>query len=80
MYRGVGTGPAGIAIARPMFPEPTIKKILYLYLQSSKLIKNYITAACLYHFNKGIALLRILSKEQDTNLLRATTSLQIRHL
>ena len=30
--RGVGTGPAGPATAGPMFPEPTIKKILYLYL------------------------------------------------
>ena len=37
----------------PMFPEPTIKNIIPLFK-----IKNfYIRAACLYHFNKGIALL-----------------------
>ena len=30
--RGVGTGPAGPATARPKFIEPTIKNILYLYL------------------------------------------------
>ena len=31
--RGVGTGPAGPAIAGPKFPEPTIKNnLLYLYL------------------------------------------------
>ena len=53
--RGVGTGPAGPATARPMFPEPTIKNILLFVF---KQIKNfYVTAACLYHFDKGIELL-----------------------
>ena len=54
--RGVGTGPAGPATAGPMFPEPTIKNIIPLFV--IKQIKNFcITAACFYHFNKGIALL-----------------------
>ena len=54
--RGVGTGPAGPATAGPMFSEPTIKNIIPLFV--IKQIKNfYITDACLYHFNKGIALL-----------------------
>ena len=52
-HRGVGAGPA---TAGPMFPEPTIKNIIPLFV--IKQIKNFhITAACLYHFNKGIALL-----------------------
>ena len=55
-FRGVGTGPAGPATAGPMFPEPTIKNIIPLFV--IKQIKNfYIIAAYLYHFNKGIALL-----------------------
>ena len=54
--RGVGTGPAGPATAGPMFPEPTIKNVIPLFV--FKQIKNfYITAACLYYFDKGIALL-----------------------
>ena len=54
--RGVGTGPAGPATAGPMFLEPTIKNIIPSFV--IKQIKNfYITAACLYYFNKGIALL-----------------------
>ena len=48
-HRGVGTGPAGPATAGPMFPEPTIKNIIPLFV--IKQIKNcYITAAYLYHF------------------------------
>ena len=51
--RGVGTGPV---TAGPMFPEPTIKNIIPLFI--IKQIKNfYFTAAYLYHFTKGIALL-----------------------
>ena len=30
--RGVGTGPAGPATARPMFPESTIKNIIPLFV------------------------------------------------
>ena len=68
LSRGVGTGPAGPATAGPMFPEPTIKNIIPLFV--IKQIKNfYITAAYLYHFNKGCTI--ILLKEQDTNLLQA---------
>ena len=38
-----------------MFPEPTIKNIIPLFVIRE--IKNfYTTAACLYHFKKGIAL------------------------
>ena len=76
-HRGVGTGPAGPATAGPMFPEPTITNILPLFV--IKQIKSfYITAAYLYHFNKGCTI--ILLKEQDTNLLQATTLLQIKRL
>ena len=32
--RGVGTGPAGPATAGPMFPEPTIKNIIPLFITS----------------------------------------------
>ena len=32
MYRGVGTGPAGPATTGPMFPEPTIKNIIPLFV------------------------------------------------
>ena len=54
--RGVGTGPAGPATAGPMFPEPTIKSIIPLFV--IKQIENfYVAAACLYNFNKGNALL-----------------------
>ena len=60
-----------------MFPEPTIKHIIPLFV--IKQIKNfYIIAAYLYHFNQGCTI--ILSKEQDINLLQATTSLQITRL
>ena len=53
LRRGVGTGPA---TAGPMFPEPTIKNIIPLFV--IKQIKKFCsTDACLYHFNKGIALL-----------------------
>ena len=77
LCRGVGTGPAGPATAGPMFPEPTIKSIIPLFVNQAN--RNfYITAAYLYHFNKGCTI--ILSKEQDTNLPQATTSLQIKCL
>ena len=44
---------SGRSGAGPMFPEPTIKNIIPLFV--IKQIKFfYITAACLYHFNTGI--------------------------
>ena len=47
-YRGVGTGPAGPATARPKFPEPTIKNIIPLFCNQA--IRNfYTTAKCLCH-------------------------------
>ena len=56
LSRGVGTGPAGTATARPKFPEPTIKNIIALFV--IKQIRNFcITVTCLHHFNKGIILL-----------------------
>ena len=46
IVRGVGTGPAGPANAGPMFPEPTIKNIIPLFV--IKQIKSfYIIAAYL---------------------------------
>ena len=39
-----------------MFPEPTIKNIIPLFV-IKQIKKFYITATYLYHFNKGIALL-----------------------
>ena len=56
MVRGVGTGPAGPATAKPKFPEPTIKHIILLFV--IKQIRNFCnTVKCLYHFNKGMILL-----------------------
>ena len=52
-YRGVGTGPAGPATAGPMFPEPTIKNIIPLFV--IKQIKSfYIIAAYLCHLIKEL--------------------------
>ena len=51
--RGVGTGPAGPATAGPMFPEPTIKNIIPLFV--IKQIKSfYIIAAYLCHLIKEL--------------------------
>ena len=53
LNRGVGTGPAGPAIAGPMFPEPTIKNIIPLFV--IKQIKSfYIIAAYLCHLIKEL--------------------------
>ena len=53
IIRGVGTGPAGPATAGPMFPEPTIKNIIPLFV--IKQIKSfYIIAAYLCHLIKEL--------------------------
>ena len=44
--RGVGTGPAGPATAGPMFPEPTIKNIIPLFV--IKQIKIFILQLHVY--------------------------------
>ena len=47
MHRGVGTGPAGLATAGPMFPEPTIKNIIPLFV--IKQIKSFYIIAAHYY-------------------------------
>ena len=37
IHRGVGTGTAGPATAGPMFPEPTIKSIIPLFINQANL-------------------------------------------